>query len=228
MAVTVYFVRHGQTYLNEYRRMQGWADTPLTEKGRRDAALAGQALASVDFDQLLSSDLKRAEDTAKILLAHHPSKKVKVPMADPAFREVFFGYFEGLSVEQTSLMASAPEGLTTIGDIIDEHGADYMLQSIHDADPYHQAENPDAFWHRYLAGLEGLRRLPDGQVAVVVSHGLAINCLANRYNTSDHRLVGPDNGSITKFTLTPNSTKLEFFNRKTLPNDWGGNSLVHG
>lgn len=29
----LYFVRHGQTIFNKYNRMQGWSDSPLTEKG---------------------------------------------------------------------------------------------------------------------------------------------------------------------------------------------------
>ena len=29
----LYFVRHGQTYLNKYKNMQGWSDTPLTPEG---------------------------------------------------------------------------------------------------------------------------------------------------------------------------------------------------
>lgn len=30
---TIYVVRHGQTYMNLYTKMQGWSDTPLTQKG---------------------------------------------------------------------------------------------------------------------------------------------------------------------------------------------------
>ena len=78
MAVNVYLVRHGQTFLNKYHRMQGWSDTPLTEKGKQDAARAGQALAQVDFDYAFASDLKRTMDTARILLANHPTK-IKEP-----------------------------------------------------------------------------------------------------------------------------------------------------
>lgn len=74
MAINVYFVRHGQTYLNLYHRMQGWSDSPLTEKGLADAARAGQALAKVDFDYAFSSDLKRTMETAHELLANHPGK----------------------------------------------------------------------------------------------------------------------------------------------------------
>lgn len=28
--LSLYFIRHGQTYLNKYGRMQGWSDAPLT------------------------------------------------------------------------------------------------------------------------------------------------------------------------------------------------------
>lgn len=37
MAITVYFVRHGQTYLNRYHRVQGWSDAPLTSQGQTEA-----------------------------------------------------------------------------------------------------------------------------------------------------------------------------------------------
>ncbi|EHO52966.1 hypothetical protein HMPREF9104_00797 [Lentilactobacillus kisonensis F0435] len=42
--VTAYMVRHGQTYLNLYNKIQGWIDSPLTEKGIQDAKSAGERL----------------------------------------------------------------------------------------------------------------------------------------------------------------------------------------
>lgn len=77
MANTVYFIRHGETFFNKYHRMQGWSDTPLTEKGWADAAQAGRALADLDFDYLFSSDLKRTVDTANTILKNHPTEKFK-------------------------------------------------------------------------------------------------------------------------------------------------------
>ena len=44
MAITVYFVRHGQTYLNRYHRVQGWSDAPLTSQGQTDAKRTGKVL----------------------------------------------------------------------------------------------------------------------------------------------------------------------------------------
>ena len=39
---TVYLIRHGETYLNKYDRMQGWADAPLTPQGIEDAHMAAK------------------------------------------------------------------------------------------------------------------------------------------------------------------------------------------
>ncbi|MSE22130.1 histidine phosphatase family protein, partial [Lactobacillus parabuchneri] len=40
MTISLYFVRHGQTYLNKYHRIQGVIDSPLTDKGIADAVSA--------------------------------------------------------------------------------------------------------------------------------------------------------------------------------------------
>ena len=91
MAITVYFVRHGETYFNRFARLQGWSDTPLTEKGEMDAKKIGQVLADLRIDYLFSSDLKRAVDTARLLIADHLTATVKEPIQKKFFREVFYG-----------------------------------------------------------------------------------------------------------------------------------------
>ena len=45
----IYIVRHGQTYINRYNKMQGWCDTPLTEPGIEGAEQAGEALKEVSL-----------------------------------------------------------------------------------------------------------------------------------------------------------------------------------
>ncbi len=42
--VTVYLVRHGQTWFNRFNKMQGWSDSPLTDQGIADAKRAGDLL----------------------------------------------------------------------------------------------------------------------------------------------------------------------------------------
>lgn len=85
MAINVYFVRHGQTYLNLYNRMQGWADGPLTPKGEEDAKRVGRALAAIQFDYVFCSDLARTVSTTRFLLAEHPDNN-PTPIPEPAFR----------------------------------------------------------------------------------------------------------------------------------------------
>lgn len=43
----IYMVRHGQTYLNKYRRLQGWSDAPLTESGIAEAHRIGQTFKNI-------------------------------------------------------------------------------------------------------------------------------------------------------------------------------------
>lgn len=216
MANTVYLIRHGETFFNKYNRMQGWSDTPLTDKGWKDAAKAGQALAHLNFDYLFSSDLKRTVDTAKTILKNHPTAKVQEPIQEPAFREEFFGYFEGADDDQSAIIVGAPEKFVNFREIIAEYGLPRMQDMIADSDPFHDAENHDRFWQRLDKGFDRLRALPDGSVSVVVTHGMTISAIVDRFGDGDYS-AGPLNGSITKLTLTKDSTTVDFYNQLQIP-----------
>ncbi len=43
-SINIYFARHGKTLLNTFDRVQGWADSPLTEDGIRVARYLGEGL----------------------------------------------------------------------------------------------------------------------------------------------------------------------------------------
>jgi probable phosphoglycerate mutase len=62
LLVHVCFVRHGETTSNRDRILQGvTGDSPLTERGLKQARSAGEALRTQHaWDIILSSDLKRA------------------------------------------------------------------------------------------------------------------------------------------------------------------------
>ena len=64
----VYVIRHGESESNRNRTFAGWLDAHLTEKGRADAAKAGEVLQKLSFDKIFSSDLSRARETAEIAL----------------------------------------------------------------------------------------------------------------------------------------------------------------
>jgi len=84
-------VRHGETAWNRDGRVQGQADTPLSEEGRAQARALGAALAEVSIDRLFCSDLSRARETAALVLAGR-----EVPSKFTAeLRELNFGDWEG-------------------------------------------------------------------------------------------------------------------------------------
>lgn len=73
----LYFVRHGKTEWNEEGRFQGAnGDSPLLKEAYADISKLGQVLAPITFDKAFSSDLKRAKDTAQLLMANNHKPQV--------------------------------------------------------------------------------------------------------------------------------------------------------
>src|ERR1700730_124519 len=68
----LYFVRHGETKLNNDNdtsadRIRGWSDVPLTDKGRSEARAAAAKLKQYSIEVIYSSDLSTAAETASII-----------------------------------------------------------------------------------------------------------------------------------------------------------------
>ncbi|MDD3654195.1 MAG: alpha-ribazole phosphatase [Desulfotomaculaceae bacterium] len=96
MSCRIFFVQHGETTWNVQLKLQGHSDVPLSDRGRKQAELLAQRLANMKIDCLYSSDLSRASETAEIIARTHDLKVNK----DPSFRELNFGYWEGLTIEE--------------------------------------------------------------------------------------------------------------------------------
>ena len=60
----IFLLRHGETEGNERQIFRGRWDLPLNTTGRRQAALAGEALKSISFSSVFTSPLLRARETA--------------------------------------------------------------------------------------------------------------------------------------------------------------------
>lgn len=60
-------LRHGQTEFNAASRMQGQLDTELSELGHTQAVAAADVLSTRRPLLIISSDLRRADDTAEKL-----------------------------------------------------------------------------------------------------------------------------------------------------------------
>src|SRR3954471_13891038 len=75
-ALTLLLVRHGQSEWNAEGRLQGQtAHVPLTALGHEQAAAAAQRLAGLRPGALVSSDLRRAVETAE-----HCARATGLPM----------------------------------------------------------------------------------------------------------------------------------------------------
>ena len=66
--LNLYLVRHGQTYFNIYNKLQGWSNSPLTEKGKENAVAAGKRLQNIHFTAAFCSVTTRAMETIQKIL----------------------------------------------------------------------------------------------------------------------------------------------------------------
>lgn len=64
----IHTIRHGHTSYNSAKRYAGTIDVPLNEKGIHDALVASSKLAEVKFDVVVTSTLKRAIETARLIV----------------------------------------------------------------------------------------------------------------------------------------------------------------
>jgi probable phosphoglycerate mutase len=199
----IYFVRHGQTLLNRFRRMQGWVDSPLTQKGEAQAVAAGKRLADLDFQLAVSSDMLRAIHTLDIVLAqNHRSDSVKREVHQD-IREIYFGSFEAVDSVQTWNIIGGPLGTFNQEDLIKRYGLLKVRDFMHDADPFHEAETAAQLEARINSAVTHIQdELSNGENALVVSHGTFLRNLATIYSGDDKIAKQPQNGSVIVLDVT--------------------------
>src|SRR4051812_26455907 len=91
-------VRHGQSEWNLKNLFTGWRDVDLTEKGIAEARAAGRKLKAlgVKFDISFTSDLKRAQNTLKLILEEMGQTNLQV-IRNLALNERDYGDLSGLN-----------------------------------------------------------------------------------------------------------------------------------
>ena len=95
----LYLVRHGRSAGNLPGRMTGWSDHALTKVGIQQARRVAARLAPLGPMPVVTSDLPRALETARIIAARWPGGDGLVT-PDPRLREIKLGEFEGRSWEE--------------------------------------------------------------------------------------------------------------------------------
>jgi len=152
---TILLCRHGETPWNRDRRVQGWAPTDLTDRGREQAAaLADFLAAEYVVDRIVASDLERAAETARAVSRATDAETT----FDSRWRERDFGRFQGLTYEE--LFDTYPE---------------YTLSEIGYAAAETVPESGESLldmWERVGAAFRGLRgEIDSDETVAVVAHG---------------------------------------------------------
>jgi glucosyl-3-phosphoglycerate phosphatase len=145
--------RHGNTDWNASHRVQGQTDVPLNALGRQQAVDAAELLIKMRPDVLVSSDLRRAADTAAALAAL-TGLSVRL---DKRLRERYFGAWQGLTMTEVAEIHPQEHARWTAGE---EVGGD--------------VESVDDLGKRVAEALQDAAALaPPGGTVVVATHGAA-------------------------------------------------------
>lgn len=99
----LYVVRHGEAVWNTQNKICGRTDSPLTDKGRAQAAAL--ALKMPKVDRVLCSPLSRARETAEIL-TKGTGLEIQI---EPRLIEQNFGSFEGMDRGTPAFIAAKKE-----------------------------------------------------------------------------------------------------------------------
>ena len=152
---TLIVLRHGRTAWNASGRFQGQADPPLDAVGRRQARAAAARLARMRPWGVITSDLRRARQTAAAVGAacNTPVRE------DPALREVDLGAWEGLDEKAAARLFPVEHASWRRGEDVRRGGGETLAE---------------AGARVAVAIMAAVAECPPGDVLVVVSHGLVL------------------------------------------------------
>lgn len=156
--VNIYFARHGKTLLNTFDRVQGWADSPLTEEGIKVAKYLGEGLKGIKFDSYYSSDAGRQRETMQVILTQMGIQDYKLNELK-GLREAFFGGFEGGLNKDMAEAGAKQLGLANAGDLYTQMKSGTLTveksqNALAAADPKGLAENYQKIKERTQSALQ--------------------------------------------------------------------------
>jgi broad specificity phosphatase PhoE len=151
----LFVVRHGETDWSRERRFAGQRDVPLNARGRRQCEAVAAALAAAPVAAVYASPLERARTSAEAIAKPH---RLEV-RADPAFGEMAFGAWEGLTRDELAeRFAEAAAAWRVSPHLVAPPGGERVVDVS----------------ARALAALAGVRAAHAGETVVLVSHAIVI------------------------------------------------------
>lgn len=209
----LYFVRHGETYLNKYKKMQGWSDSPLTAEGEAIARKTGERLKNIPFSAIYTSDLGRTIQTAHLILKenlHIDSENIQ-PMKE--FRETFFGSFEA-EYGSTVYPKVAEQYGIEVKDVFGGLSLESISNTLKELDPFDDAESAEEFQARLDKGMKLVTKAAkEGEEVLIVTHGNTIRHIVNKISPEINVFQEIGNSSVTTIEYLDGQLRLLEFNR---------------
>jgi probable phosphoglycerate mutase len=153
------FVRHGETFWNAERRVQGQTEIDLNPHGEEQARALRPALQGQSFAAVYSSTLRRAWLTGQLATE---GTGLPAVLPAPSFRERHYGVYQGLTAAEA--LARHPD--------VHHH---YSTRSL-DYD-YETGESLRSFARRVLEGAGELAARHAGASVLIFTHGGVLDVL---------------------------------------------------
>ncbi len=191
----IYFTRHGQTVWNLTKRLQGSANSELTEEGIERAKILSKRLKAIDLDCIYTSPIKRAYETALILKGN---KDIDV-ICEEGLRELSFGEYEGHTEEELL-----------------KEGRGQEIAKIFNGEmnvKCPKGETLEELYKRVGIALDNILAKSDNKKILIVSHGMALKAIVN-YFRKDKGFYKEIMGQVTlsKVISDNGQFKFEFIN----------------
>ncbi len=211
--IKLFLVRHGETYLNKYNKLQGWTDSPLTENGKRIVTKTGKRLKNVPFHYIYTSDLERTVETAKLILEQNRNNKNRNIHKNNNLREVFFGSFEGEYIDDFYKKVLQQSGCNNTTALYKNHSLEEVMNFIKKIDPFSHAENYPEFWKRIEIGLnEIVSQCCNNENILLVTHGVVIKTIINEFSKKGNIEQEIKNSSISILEYSNNTFSVVSIN----------------
>lgn len=94
--MNIYLVRHGETDNNYNKTYYGSLDCELNDKGKAQSLKVKEKLQNINFQKVFSSNMKRAKETAQIILGESHCEIIE----EKRISEMNMGIFEGKGHEE--------------------------------------------------------------------------------------------------------------------------------
>lgn len=167
MATIIYLTRHGQTMWNLEKRLQGQANSELTEAGLRGAELLRDRMKDIHIDNIYTSPIKRAYETAKIIKG---DKNINI-ITDDRLKEFNFGDYEGHIEEELLKEGRGKELLGIFNWKMDERAPN--------------GECLNDIKKRIKLFFDNILEVEKDKSILIVTHGLALKVIMTYFNDKE-------------------------------------------